>query len=437
MFVGVIGFAMIIFCIGTYVAAREASMFIERFRGKVRLHEINGISMEDLEDGLKGKRIFWMGEDYEKGKQQQGCIEALKAATPDATRPEEIDVPALGQALKDADEAGVENFKMPGDSNFGKKAMARATNKLQLAMAVQAGDESAAEAEVKIKEEEEEVDFDMKLIEEEMQAAQAKGNDALARMCQLAALKQLDSFKVGKKLLDKQGRVLDELRALYLICEAKGILHSYHQASRSFSRRIVKWSHAIPFYRLTEFGWQPSVASTDFAGILNANGLWSFTVGVPQVLFSVVFIISAREHVAAPCENDAALQCTLTEDFGRPNVQNVIVFAALFIDFVSLAISIANIVVDFPAQIFKIAEEEEELLRKQLLAEAATKKWEDKLAKEVQDNIKDMLKMSTQFESNATKGMESAMLVIDDVMDLEKAAGARKLGYIEYFMKQQ
>ena len=71
MFVGVIGFAMIIFCIGTYVAAREASMFIERFRGKVRLHEINGISMEDLTDALDSRRIFWMGPEYEASKRRK------------------------------------------------------------------------------------------------------------------------------------------------------------------------------------------------------------------------------------------------------------------------------------------------------------------------------------------------------------------------------
>merc|ERR1719352_119414 len=104
-------------------------------------------------------------------------------------------------------------------------------------------------------------------------------------------LKQLDSYKVDKKLLDKKGRVTDPLRALYMICEAKGILHSYHQASRSFSRRIVKPTHSIPYLRLMEYGWQPSVSHTDFAGILNANALYSFTVGFPQLFFSIAFIV--------------------------------------------------------------------------------------------------------------------------------------------------
>ena len=34
---------------------------MDRFKDKVRLNEINGISMEDLVDALDGRRIFWMG----------------------------------------------------------------------------------------------------------------------------------------------------------------------------------------------------------------------------------------------------------------------------------------------------------------------------------------------------------------------------------------
>ena len=45
---------------------------------------------------------------------------------------------------------------------------------------------------------------------------------------------QLDSYKVDKKLCDEKGNILDMLRALYMICEAKGILHSYHQVRLRF-----------------------------------------------------------------------------------------------------------------------------------------------------------------------------------------------------------
>merc|ERR1719440_2406267 len=80
----------------------------------------------------------------------------------------------------------------------------------------------------------------------------------------------------------------------------------------------------------------------------------------------------------------------------------------------SLIISIVNIIVDFPAQLFDIAVKEEESLHFTLQAEHATKTWEDKLAVEVQENVKMMLKMSTQFENNSIPGMEAPGLVIED-----------------------
>lgn len=78
------------------------------------------------------------------------------------------------------------------------------------------------------------------------------------------------------------------------------------------------------------------------------------------------------------------------------------------------------------AQLFDIAEKEEESLHFTLQAEHATKTWEDKLQVEVQENIKMMLKMSTQFEHNAIPGMEAPGLVIDDVMKLEKSAASSR-----------
>ena len=82
---------------------------------------------------------------------------------------------------------------------------------------------------------------------------------------------------------------------------------------------------------------------------------------------------------------------------------------------------------------FAIAEEEEENLYFQLQAEAATKVWEDKLYAEVGENVKTMLKVSTQFESNKLPGLEAPQLVIDDVIKLEKRAMRKKVRYLEYF----
>ena len=128
--------------------------------------------------------------------------------------------------------------------------------------------------------------------------------NALSSLCQAAAVRciltpdctglHMCAVLTGRQeaYLTRRERSPRRLRALYMICEAKGILHSYHQASRSFSRRIVKPSHSIPYYRLMEYGWQPSVTHTDFAGILNANALYSFTVGFPQLFFSIAFIVT-------------------------------------------------------------------------------------------------------------------------------------------------
>ena len=50
-----------------------------------------------------------------------------------------------------------------------------------------------------------------------------------------------------------------------------------------------------------EFGWQPSVSHSDFAGILNANGLYSFTVGIPQLMFAIAFLASQGTPVEFLC----------------------------------------------------------------------------------------------------------------------------------------
>ena len=115
---------------------------------------------------------------------------------------------------------------------------------------------------------------------------------------------ELDTFRVPSKLLNDEGKIADQGdvgRALYMVCEAKGLLGSYHTVSRQFSRRIVKPAHSVPFYRLMEFGWQPSVSHSDFAGILNANGLYSFTVGIPQLMFAIAFLASQGTPVEFLC----------------------------------------------------------------------------------------------------------------------------------------
>ncbi len=47
----------------------------------------------------------------------------------------------------------------------------------------------------------------------------------------------------------------------------------------------------------------------------------------------------------------AALQCDLVADFKRPTVQGVLVGCSLTVGVISLIISLANIIIDFPAQV--------------------------------------------------------------------------------------
>jgi len=484
LFIGVIGFFFLVYIGGCYIAAKEAYRFMDMFKDKVRLNEINGISMEDLDDALSGRRIFWMGPEYEAAKKRKTSVEALKVATPDATGPEEIDIQSLTIALREAEMAGTSQLRMPGDPKAGAKAVKRATDKLIQAKKVQGmkgaslgrsrsrlGGPSADDVPEDVPEpnykpnkgktrdemegrqanqggvdldglgdddEPAEEDFQAKMFANEIASAREADDANLVKMCELASIKQLDSYKVDPKLLDKKGNITDPQRALFMICESKGILHSYHQASRVFSRRIVKWSHSVPYYRLMMYGWVPDIPCTDFAGILNANALYSFTVGIPQFLFSIVFVLSQARSTSvrnpSPCELDTSTQCNIMEDFQKPTVQQTIIVASFLVGLMSLVLSISNIIIDFPAQLFDIAEKEEESLMFTLQAEAATKTWESKLQVEVQENVKMMLKMSTQFENNSIPGMEAPGLVIEDVMKLERRAMEKKVAYIEHFL---
>ena len=380
-----------------------------------------------------------MGSVYELGKKRKGAIDALKALSPEKVDDHDIDIPMLEAGLKDAARVGAAQFKMPGDHGFGTRIVLFAEWKLKRAKKVQLGEGGVVSASPPEFNADEDFSQAAKLIAQELQEAEAAGDDNKVKMLTLVQLDQLDSWRADKKLLGPAGKIEDLTRGLFMICEAKGILHAYYRVSRSFARRVVKPNHSVPYYRLMVYGWQPTVNHFDFAGILNANAVYSFTVGLPQLVFSVAFIIADRTtgRVVAPCETDDSLQCNLVEDFKRPNVQMMVLLGSLSINVVSIMISVSNIIIDFPAQIFKIVEKEEEVMFMTLQAESATKMWEDKLATEVQEKVKNMLKVSTIFDSNQIKGMEAPRLVIDDVIKLEKQAMAKKTRYLEFFMNKQ
>ena len=59
--IAIIGFFFLLYCAACVYAALESTKFVQRFQDKVKLNEINGITLEDLDDALAGKRIFWRG----------------------------------------------------------------------------------------------------------------------------------------------------------------------------------------------------------------------------------------------------------------------------------------------------------------------------------------------------------------------------------------
>lgn len=101
----------------------------------------------------------------------------------------------------------------------------------------------------------------------------------------------------------------------------------------------MEYQHSIPFYRLASFGWQGDLDPMDFAGILNANALYSFTVGTPQLFFSSWSIFTTEEG------------------------DNSILFISALIGFVSLVISLVNIRADFTKRLRQL------ICKEQLLAD--------------------------------------------------------------------
>ena len=143
-------------------------------------------------------------------------------------------------------------------------------------------------------------------------------------------------------------------------------------------------------------------------------------------------------------------KCTPIEDFMKQTVQTVLICCSFAIGIFSTVLSILNIILDFPAQLFDIAEKEEEALQFTLKAEEATKTWEDKLHAEVQENIRQRLKLTKSmprseedYKERERKGElkkfdqinpiapnEAPSLIITGVIELEKDVMQKKVGYM-------
>ena len=55
---------------------------------------------------------------------------------------------------------------------------------------------------------------------------------------------------------------------------------------RKHASRSCRLRHALPFYRLSRFGWQPSVSSWDFAGVVWASLLYGLLAGFATAAFA-------------------------------------------------------------------------------------------------------------------------------------------------------
>lgn len=116
-----------------------------------------------------------------------------------------------------------------------------------------------------------------------------------------------------------------------LVSEWKAQFHENNQGN------TMTMEHSIPFYRLACFGWMGDLNPMDLAGILNANALYSFTVGTPALLLSFWTIFSAQGSFE----------------------EKAVFFIAALIGVISFVISLANILQDFTKKLKELIGKEE------------------------------------------------------------------------------
>ena len=127
---------------------------------------------------------------FEAAKKRKGIIDALKAMTPAAVDPEEIDIEMLEQALKDAHKVGADKLQMPDDTVFGAREIQRAQMKLKAAKAAQRGekDDSHMDSAMPF---DEPFNPEMRLLQEELKDAESKGDDNRVKMLTLVIIDQV------------------------------------------------------------------------------------------------------------------------------------------------------------------------------------------------------------------------------------------------------
>ena len=335
---GMVGLFSLLYLGGCIIAARESGLFVYRFREKVRLNEIAGLDLEDMDNFFKGLPI---------------------------TLPQQK---SLQQQEKEFHDKAKGDFEKP-------------------TRAEQAGHRTTQRPKANEADEEEEEDVE-------------QGGGSIAPAAGAATATLGKTPKESRKIYNS-----DPERALYLLCVHKDITFAFFRERRQFSRRVVKPTHSIPLVRLMVYGWQPSVSHTDFAGILNANALYSFTVGFPQLGATILFILS----------------------YGGDGV----ILLSLAMGSFSLILSIMNMILDFPKQLFDIAQKEGEAHVFALQAEEKSEFWEKKMEVEVQQKQEYLLDQSSQLDGD---GIQKPLSIIRDVMDLERECMRARVDYVAHQM---
>jgi hypothetical protein len=130
--------------------------------------------------------------------------------------------------------------------------------------------------------------------------------------------KDLESTKDGMVAF-KSGLTQQDLQHLWVYVESKN------------ARNCCEWSHGIPFLRLSAYGFFSEPSPNDLGSILNANALYTFTTGIPQIAVGVMMLSE-----------------------GEPSMNSLL---PLFVSTFSLVLSLINIFMDFAAVLNELNEE--------------------------------------------------------------------------------
>jgi hypothetical protein len=110
-----------------------------------------------------------------------------------------------------------------------------------------------------------------------------------------------------------------------------GLQHLWVYVESKNARNRCEWSHGIPFLRLVAYGFFLEPSPNDLGSILNANAMYTFTAGIPQIAVGAMILSS-----------------------GEPSIKSLL---PLFVSTFSLALSLINIFMDFAAILNELNEE--------------------------------------------------------------------------------